>query len=163
MPEGIQVRGPHQFRVQVRRNGVYQTKTFEKLSEAQEWQRVMEGKVTGEEPVDLKRARSTPLARACDWMLDGKRVGTNPDAKNVSAKLRSWQTSKFADWSLASIHDWDLIEWRREGLDEDGADDGEACGPAAEAAAEPPLHRLKPLPKPIQTQPRPPQHPLHNP
>jgi hypothetical protein len=54
MPEGIQVRGPHQFRVQVRRNGVYQTKTFERLSEAQEWQRVMEGKVTGEDLVDLK-------------------------------------------------------------------------------------------------------------
>jgi hypothetical protein len=36
MPEGIQVRGPNQFRVQVRRNGVYQTKTFERLSEAQE-------------------------------------------------------------------------------------------------------------------------------
>jgi hypothetical protein len=55
MPEGIQVHGPHQFRVQVRGNGLYQTKTFERLSEAQEWQRVMEGKVTGEEPVDLKR------------------------------------------------------------------------------------------------------------
>jgi hypothetical protein len=26
---GIQVRGPHQYRVQVRRNGVYETKTFE--------------------------------------------------------------------------------------------------------------------------------------
>ena len=114
MPEGIQVRGPHQYRVQVRRNGVYQSKTFGKLSEAREWQRIMEGKVTGEELVDRKRARSTPLVQACDWMLDGKRVGNNPDAKNVSAKLRYWKESKFAAWSLASIHDWDLIEWRRE-------------------------------------------------
>jgi hypothetical protein len=96
MPEGIQVRGPYQFRVQVRRNGVYQTKTFERLSEAQEWQRVMEGKVTGEELVDLKRARSTTLARACDWMLDGKHTGNNPDAKNVAAKLRYWKDTKFA-------------------------------------------------------------------
>lgn len=39
MPEGIRVRGPRQFRAQVRRSRVYQTKTFEKLSEAQEWQR----------------------------------------------------------------------------------------------------------------------------
>ncbi len=163
MPEGIQVRGPHQFRVQVRRNGVYQTKTFEKLSEAQEWQRVMEGKVTGEEPVDLKRARSTTLARACDWMLDGKRVGTNPDAKNVSAKLRSWQTSKFADWSLASIHDWDLIEWRREVLDEDGAEDGEACGPAAECGAQTAIHRLNALSKLIQIWARAHKIPLENP
>ncbi len=45
MPEGIQVRGPNQFRVQVRRNGIYQSKTFEKLSDAREWQRVMEGQL----------------------------------------------------------------------------------------------------------------------
>jgi hypothetical protein len=44
MAEGIQVRGPHQFRVQVRRNGVYQSKTFEKLSGAQEWRRLMEAR-----------------------------------------------------------------------------------------------------------------------
>ena len=30
--------------MQVRRNGGYQTETFEKLSEAQEWQRFMEAK-----------------------------------------------------------------------------------------------------------------------
>jgi hypothetical protein len=35
----------------------------------------MEGKVTGEELVDLKRARSTTLAQACDWMLDDKLYG----------------------------------------------------------------------------------------
>jgi hypothetical protein len=54
MPEGIQVRGPHQYRVQVRRNGVYQSKTFESLRDAQEWRRIVEGKVTGDEFVDLK-------------------------------------------------------------------------------------------------------------
>jgi hypothetical protein len=102
MAEGIQIRGPHQFRVQVRRNGVYQTRTFETLREAQEWQRFTEGKVTGEEVVDPKLARSTTLAQACDWMLDGKRFGGGADAKNVSAKLRYWQGSKFARWSLAA-------------------------------------------------------------
>ena len=163
MPEGIQVRGSNQFRVQVRRNGVYQTKTFEKLSEAREWQRVMEGKVTGEELVDLKRARSTTLAQACDWMLDGKRVGNNPDAKNISAKLRYWKDSKFATWSLVSIHDWDLIEWRREVLDEDNADDGEACGPAAECGAQTAIHRLNALSKLIQTWARAHKIPLENP
>ncbi len=163
MPEGIQVRGPNQFRVQVRRNGVYQTKTFERLREAQEWQRVMEGKVTGEELVDLKRARGTTLAQACDWMLDGKRVGNNPDAKNVSAKLRYWKDSKFASWSLVSIHDWDLIEWRREVLDEDNAEDGEACGPAAECGAQTVIHRLNALSKLIQTWARAHKTPIENP
>jgi hypothetical protein len=107
---GIQVRGPHQYRVQVRRNGVYETKTFETLREAQDWQRVVEGKVTGEELVDRKLARGTTLAQACEWMLEGGRVGNRADAKNVSAKLRYWQASKFSSWALASIHDWDLIE-----------------------------------------------------
>lgn len=163
MPEGIQIRGPNQFRVQVRRNGVYQSKTFEKLSEAQEWQRVMEGKVTGDELVDLKRARSTTLAQACDWMLDGKRVGNNPDARNVSAKLRYWKESKFADWSLASIRDWDLIEWRREVLDEDNAEEGESCGPSAECGAQTIIHRLNALSKLMQIWARAHKIPLENP
>jgi integrase len=163
MPEGIQVRGPNQYRVQVRRNGVYQSKTFEKLSEAQEWQRIMEGKVTGEELVDLKRARSTTLVQACNWMLDGKRAGNNPDAKNVSAKLRYWKASKFAAWSLASIHDWDLIEWRREVLDENNADDGELWGPAAECGPQTVIHRLNALSKLIQTWSRAHKIPLENP
>jgi integrase len=163
MPEGIQNRGPNQFRVQVRRNGVYQSKTFETLSEAREWQRIMEGKVTGDELVDLKRARSTTLAQACDWMLDGKRVGNNPDARNVAAKLRYWKESKFADWSLASIHDWDLIEWRSEVLDEDNAEEGESCGPAAECGAQTVIHRLNALSKLMKTWARSHQMPLENP
>jgi hypothetical protein len=110
MSGGIQVRGPHQYRAQVRRNGVYQSKTFETLREAQEWRRIVEGKVTGDEFIDLRRARTTTLAQACDWMLDGKLYGNRPDAKNVVAKLRYWKTSKFADWSLISLHDWELIE-----------------------------------------------------
>jgi hypothetical protein len=99
VPAGIQLRAPHQYRVQLKRNGVYQTKTFE----------TVEGKVTGDEFVNLRRARATTLAAACDWMPDGKLYGNNPDAKNVAATLRYWKHSKFADWSLASLHDWDLI------------------------------------------------------
>lgn len=163
MSSGIQVRGPHQYRVQVRRNGVYRSETFESLRAAQEWQRVMEGKVTGGDLTDLKRARTTTLAKACDWMLDNKLVGNKADAKNVAAKLRYWKTSKFAAWSLASIHDWDLIEWRREVLDEDGADDGEAFGPAAECGPQTVIHRLNALSKLIQTWARAHQVPLENP
>jgi integrase len=150
MPDGIQVRGPHQYRVQVRRNGVYQSRTFETLREAEEWQRVVEGKVTGEEFVDLKTARATTLAQACVWMLEGKLHGSNPDARNVAAKLRYWKSSKFADWSLLSIHDWDLVEWRRGVLDEDDADDGEQCGPEAECGPQTVIHRLNALSKLIQ-------------
>jgi integrase len=160
---GIQVRGPHQFRVQVRRNGISQSKTFETLREAQAWQRITDGKITGEELVDLKLARGTSLAKACEWMLEGSRVGNHPDAKNVISKLRYWKTSKFADWSLAAIHDWDLIEWRRETLDEDGADDGEVFGPAAECGPQTVIHRLNALSKLIQTWARAHKVPLDNP
>jgi integrase len=163
MSEGIQVRGPHQYRVQVRRNGVYQSKTFETLREAQEWQRVVEGKVTGEEFVDSGRARTTTLAAACDWMLDGKLYGNNSDAKNVAAKLRYWKRSRFADWSLVSLHDWDLIEWRRSVLDEDRAEDGAPAGPNAECGPQTVIHRLNALSKLIQTWSRAHKVPLDNP
>ena len=163
MPGGIQMRGPHQFRVQVRRNGVYETKTFETLHEAQDWQRVVEGKVTGDEFVDRKLARGTTLTQACDWMLEGGHVGNRADSKNVAAKLRYWKASKFGIWALASIHDWDLIEWRREVLDEDDAEDGEACGPAAECGPQTVIHRLNALSKLVQTWGRAHKVPLDNP
>ncbi|HTV27643.1 MAG TPA: site-specific integrase [Xanthobacteraceae bacterium] len=163
MAGGIQVRGAHQYRVQVRRNGVYQSKTFESLRAAQEWQRVVEGKVTGDEFVDTRQARTTTIATACDWMLDGRFYGNNPDAKNVAAKLRYWKQSKFADWSLASLYDWDLIEWRREVLDEDGAEDGAPCGPDAECGPQTVIHRLNTLSKLIQTWARANKVPLDNP
>jgi hypothetical protein len=51
MPEGVQIRGPHQYRAQIRRNGAYQSKTFETLKEAQQWRRVTDGKVSGGELV----------------------------------------------------------------------------------------------------------------
>ncbi len=161
--EGIQVRGPNQFRVQVRRNGVHRTKTFEKLSDAQEWRRIMEGKVSGNEFADLKVARATSLAKACDWMLDGKLYGNNPDGKNVAAKLRYWKSTKFAYWSLLSLHDWDLIEWRREILDEDNAEDGEQYGPEAECGPQTVIHRLNALSKLIQLWARAHKVPIDNP
>jgi hypothetical protein len=68
------------------------------------------GKVCENEFIDLRRARTTTLTQACDWMLDRKPYGNGPDAKNVVAKLRYRKTSKFADWSLISPHDWGLIE-----------------------------------------------------
>jgi hypothetical protein len=41
-------------------------------------------------------------------MIEGNHIGK--DARNIAAKLRYWQGSKFADWSLGALHDWDLIE-----------------------------------------------------
>ena len=59
---GIQTRANSKFRVQVRRNGIYQSKTFGSIREAETWQRVVEGKATAEEIVDQKTAKRTTLA-----------------------------------------------------------------------------------------------------
>ena len=163
MPSTIQVRGPHQFRVQVRRNGVYQTRTFETLNAAREWQRIIEGKVTGDEFVDQKIARGTTLAKACDWMIENNLIGSGPNAKNLTSKLNYWKSSKFGTWSLVSIHDWDLIEWRREVLDEANAEDGKLCGPAAECGPQTIIHRLNVLSKLFQTWARAHKVPVDNP
>jgi len=97
---------------------------------AEGWQRVVEGKVTAEEFVDQKTAKATALAEACAWMIDGNHAGHDANVKNVISKLRYWQSSRFATWSLPAIHDWDLIEWRRDVLDEDQAEDGAPVGSA---------------------------------
>ena len=47
MPYGIQMRGPHQYRAQVRRNGIYRSQTFGTLQEAQQWRRVTDGLLSG--------------------------------------------------------------------------------------------------------------------
>jgi hypothetical protein len=112
MPDGIQIRGPNQFRVQIRRNGVYKSETFETLREAQHWRRVTDGQVSGDIVVDTRTEKHTTLGQACDWMLVGSRAGNNANAKNVKAKLRYWKRTAFSTWSMAAVHDWDLIEWR---------------------------------------------------
>lgn len=118
---------------------------------AEGWQRVVEGKVTAEEFVDLKTSKATTLAQACTWMIDGNHAGSDANTKNVTSKLRYWQGSRFATWSLPAIHDWDLIEWRRDVLDEDQAEDGEQVGPDAECSAQTIIHRLNALSKLVQT------------
>jgi hypothetical protein len=102
---GIQIRADSKFRVQVRRNGTYQSKTFGSIREAETWQRVVEGKATAEEVVDQKTAKRTTLAKVCAWMIEGNHAGHDSHAKNVVSKLRYWQESRFATWSLPAIHD----------------------------------------------------------
>ena len=148
---GIQKRANNKFRVQVRRNDTYQSKTFGSIREAETWQRVVEGKATAEEFVDQKAAKRTTLAKACAWMIGGNHAGMGANAKNIVSKLRYWQESRFATWSLPAIHDWDLIEWRRDVLDEDQAEDGAAAGPDAECSPQTVIHRLNALSKLVQT------------
>jgi len=93
--------------------------------------------------------KRTTLAKA--WLDDRRNhVGQGANAKNMVSKLRYWQESRFATWALPAIHDWDLIEWRRDVLDEDQAEDREPLGPDAECSAQTVIHRLNALSKLIQ-------------
>ena len=83
-------------------------------------------------------------------MIEAKLCGKGHYGKTVASQLRYWKTTPFATWALAAVHDWDLIEWRRDLLDEDAAEAGEACGPAAECAAQTAIHRLNALSKLFQ-------------
>lgn len=137
-------RGPYQFCARVRRNGVSETRTFETRNQAERWAAVIEGKVVGDEYEDRREARETSLSQACEWMaehLDRSRS----DAKNKASKLRYWQGTHLAQWSLLSIRPSDLVDWRRLVLDEDGAEYGEICGPDAECGPQTVVHRLNVL------------------
>lgn len=163
MASGIQRRGPGQFRVQIRLKGKYVSRTFKTLGQAEEWQRIVEGKISGDEYVDLKLAREVSLARACAWMIEGRHFGPERNARNIVAKLRYWMKSPLADWSIAAIHDWDLIQWRKSVLDSDNAPPGHLAGPGAACSPQTAIHRLNALSKLITTWARAHKVPLENP
>jgi len=130
--------------VKIRREGVSETPTFETRREAEEQAGIMEGKVTGGEHQDRRKARNTSPPRACEW-LEANLHRSKADAKNKLSKLAYWKASEFASWSVLSILPADLIRWRREVLDEDNAEDGEVCGPEAACGPQTVVHRLNVL------------------
>lgn len=139
-------RGAQQYRVQIRRKGVNLCRTFSTLEEAKLWESTTEAKLLGNQPIQ-KRPAAT-LAEACDW-YEGQ-IGNHPNAKNERTHVRYWKASKFAHWSLSVIHDWDCIQWRREVLDEDAAEE-DGIGPNALFGPQTAIHRLNILSKIIQT------------
>lgn len=135
-------RGSYQFCARVRRNGVSETKTFETRREAEDWARVIEGKVTGDEFIDQAQARETNLLAALEWYEKTVVPKTPRSAKGKLTQTAYWKASKFASWALVALHPWDLIDWRREALDEDNAEDSEQVGPDAEFGPQTCVHRL---------------------
>lgn len=141
----IETRGDFQYRVKIRRRGITLTRTFESLREAQNWARVEEGRVSGEEYVDRRLSKMTTAAQAIDAYETTGLNRSQADAKNKISKLRYWRASRFATWSLVAVKSLDLIEWRREVLDEENAGDGEQCGEDRECSPQTVIHRLNVL------------------
>lgn len=152
----IEDRGDFQYRVKIRRKGVSRTRTFETYKEAEEWALRMEGKIVGRDYVDDRRTRDTSLETALLWYVDhiapvdpvtGKRKCRSQHIKNQVSHARYWLADDptncgFRAWSLSSILPWDLLEWRRDVLDEDNAEHGDAKGPEAVCSPQTALHRL---------------------
>ncbi len=87
--------GPYQFRAPVRRNGVSQTKTFETRCAAEEWARITDGKVSGDDFVDQSRAKETRLAEALDWYEKVIVPKRPPLIKVKLSVIRYWRGTRF--------------------------------------------------------------------
>jgi hypothetical protein len=74
---GIQMRANNEFRAQVRRKGICQSKIFGSIRAAEDRPRVVEGKATAEEVVDQKTAKRTTLARACARAARTSKINSN--------------------------------------------------------------------------------------
>src|SRR5215469_6300800 len=99
-------RGRHQFCVRVRLKGLSETRTFDTRREAEEWARLVEGKITGEEFVEQGKARDTTLSQALDWYKMVVVPRTPRSEKVKLSQVTYWKGSKFASWSILSIRPW---------------------------------------------------------
>jgi integrase len=169
--EGIQYRGPHQFRVQIRDRGLNHTKTLDTLAKARQWKLDTEKKILGGHAVEVTLPARTTLAEAAEWgitkhlgrpsELPGRTVTPfnwkRPNDKNLDSKWRWWRDrSPFKSWMLADIRDNDLTVWARtvlmedvgddlEDLDEAQAEVEEMEGNAKPVTAQTIIHRLNAL------------------
>ncbi|WP_188263126.1 site-specific integrase [Azospirillum tabaci] len=143
----IETRGPDRFRAKVRVKGHSLNKTFATRRAAAEWARIQEGRILGKEYRDLGLAERTSLAEAIDWYRANVLDRRCADAKNKDSKLLYWLSTEFADWSLVSLHAWDLIRWRKRVLDEASPHPRPkgAPGPRAEVGPQTVVHRLNVL------------------
>lgn len=127
--EGIQYRGPHQFRVQIRERGHEIRKTVETLDEARAWKAETEKKLLGRGTVDPTLPEKTTVAAAAEWGVteflgEDPKGWTRPNDKNHISRWRWWRDrSPFRSWMLADVKDSDLTIWARAVLMEDVGDD----------------------------------------
>ena len=147
----IEKRRNGQYRAKVRRYGISQTKTFKTRRAAEDWASQVEGRASnGDLPV--QRPSATTLEAAIEWLLDrvaprdpnqpGKRRGPAQHARNQIVHGNYWLKEPIARNFLHTISKSDLVEWRREALDEDNRDPGEFTGPNAEFGRQTAIHRL---------------------
>jgi integrase len=147
----IEKRKNGQYRAKVRRYGVSQTRTFKTRRAAEDWATQIEGRASNGD-LPIQRPSATTLEVAIEWLLDRvaprdpnqpqKRRGPTQHARNQVVYGNYWLKEPIAKSFLHTISKADLIEWRREALDEDNRDPGEFTGPNAEFGRQAAIHRL---------------------
>jgi integrase len=128
--------------VRVRRNGQSKTKTFETKAAAQDWARMTEGKIAGDDFIDRKTAQKTTIGDAIRWFVREILPLKPKSEKTRRSSANYWLNSEYAAWSLTALKSTDLLAWRRIALDEDNAEDGEPAGPDQEFGPQTCIHRL---------------------
>ncbi|WP_293453839.1 site-specific integrase [Phenylobacterium sp.] len=110
MARGIYKRGPHQFQVKIRRNGVSLSETFEDLRAAQAWHTVQTGKVVADDYVDRSKEKRTTLRVLLQRYMDDV-TPTKKGARQEANRLRAWMRSGLASYSVAGIEPSDIASW----------------------------------------------------
>jgi hypothetical protein len=96
--DGVQYRGPKQFRASIWSVQPPLQETFETLEAAVSWRDATLKRVKGEGPeafIDTRLPAKTTLAEACKWMLDQMGPKENwkfPNDKNKVSKWGWWMT-----------------------------------------------------------------------
>ena len=108
----IEYRGPLQYRVKVRRNGLpSQTRTFETKAEASRWAKRVEGKIEDGAFVDNTEAKDTTLKDALDLYLK-EVTPLKRGAKQETNRIKAWKLDPLAERPLYFLKPSDVREWR---------------------------------------------------
>ena len=90
-------RGSNQYRVQIRRKGTSVCRTFETRREAEDWGRVMEGKISGGETATISTAGLAPGDYTVTGHISEGPKPTQHAECNTSFRVRaSWFSGKLS-------------------------------------------------------------------
>lgn len=107
---GIYKRGPKQYQVKIRRNGVSVNRTFETMADARRWRSVQVGKIVAHEFVDKSKERRTLLATVLEEYL----VRVTPKKKGrrqEENRIKAWMRTDLANYPIGGIERSDIAEW----------------------------------------------------
>lgn len=107
---GIDERGGR-YRARVEHKGQILIKTFDSLSEAARWRKVMAGKLAG----DTYEDRTEEKAATLHDLLEKYLLTVTPTKSGQKAernRIRAWQRQEWAKWSVVEVKPQQITAWR---------------------------------------------------